>query len=356
MSAGLRATRRSAPAICLGLYLAAAVMPGVARAEASRAPTTAFAVAASDFLARFVTAEGRVVDDYNGAVSHSEGQGYGMLVAALTGDRAVFDRIWSWTRRILLIRADGLAAWRWVPNTSPPIADQNNATDGDLLIAWALIEAQERWPGSYGQEGLKLAQSVAKGMVFERSGRTLLRPAAAGFNAAERQDAPVVNLSYWVFPALLRLSQVDPAGPWAGLIKSGLELIDSSRFGPSGLPSDWISIKAEPAPSAHEPARFGYDAVRIPLYLIWAFPEERLRAGRLAGFIRDGEPQVIDLPSGRPTGSFGGSGFKMLASLLRCEPARAMPHEKTLSSDFYYPAIIGVLSLYAESLQPACQG
>ena len=39
------------------------------------------------YKARFVTAQGRVVDTANGLVSHSEGQGYGMLLAVAADDR-----------------------------------------------------------------------------------------------------------------------------------------------------------------------------------------------------------------------------------------------------------------------------
>jgi hypothetical protein len=67
---------------------------------------------------RFVGADGRVVDDVN-QISHSEGQGYGQLLAVLAQDRAAFARIWSFTRIQLLVRDDGLAAWRWDAKSTP---------------------------------------------------------------------------------------------------------------------------------------------------------------------------------------------------------------------------------------------
>ena len=50
------------------------------------------------FLRRHVHADGRVIDDGAGGVSHSEGQGIGMLLAVHFGDRATFDRLWKWTQ------------------------------------------------------------------------------------------------------------------------------------------------------------------------------------------------------------------------------------------------------------------
>ena len=46
------------------------------------------------FKARYMAPEGRIVDTGNGGISHSEGQGYGMLLAEAAGDRAAFDRLW----------------------------------------------------------------------------------------------------------------------------------------------------------------------------------------------------------------------------------------------------------------------
>jgi endoglucanase len=53
-----------------------------------------------------VTEAGRVVDTAKGLISHSEGQGYGLLLAVAAGDRSTFDRIWGWTRANLAVRKD----------------------------------------------------------------------------------------------------------------------------------------------------------------------------------------------------------------------------------------------------------
>lgn len=90
----------------------------------------------STFKSRFLTPEGRIVDNANNNVSHTEGQGYGMLLAVANDDRATFDKLWSWTRQHLLNTQNDLFYWRYTPNVSDPVADKNNASDGDVLIAW----------------------------------------------------------------------------------------------------------------------------------------------------------------------------------------------------------------------------
>ena len=42
------------------------------------------------FRMSFVS-NGRVIDKDNGGISHSEGQGYGMILAEASGDRAIFE-------------------------------------------------------------------------------------------------------------------------------------------------------------------------------------------------------------------------------------------------------------------------
>ena len=74
------------------------------------------------YKAKFLDPGGRIIDDANGNISHSEGQGYGLLLAVLAGNAADFELIWSFTRTELLLRSDGLAAWKWNPpqnRTSP---------------------------------------------------------------------------------------------------------------------------------------------------------------------------------------------------------------------------------------------
>src|ERR1043165_7962149 len=77
---------------------------------------------------------GRIIDRSNGNITHSEGQGYGMLLAVAADDRDTFGALWNWTEKELYIRGDSLAAWKWDPEASPHVSDPNNASDGDLLI------------------------------------------------------------------------------------------------------------------------------------------------------------------------------------------------------------------------------
>jgi endoglucanase len=66
-----------------------------------------------EFKQRYVTPAGRVVDTGNHRISHSEGQGWGLLFAVTFDDRACFDRMLDWTAHALHRPHDSLHAWRF---------------------------------------------------------------------------------------------------------------------------------------------------------------------------------------------------------------------------------------------------
>lgn len=219
----------------------------------------------SGFLAR----DGRIVDFHQDKCSHSEGQGYGMLLAVSFNDRVVFDRIWKWTKDNLRARADGLFAWKWGERVDGrwEIIDQNNATDGDLLIAMALLRASEKWGDpAYKKEALPIIGSVRKGLVVERNGRILIMPSYYGFI---KKDGLVFNPSYLILPAFRSFAKADDKAFWDKAAEDSLHFISKSLFGRYGLPADWAIIKPSGEVSLYEEksAYFGHDAIRTLLHL-----------------------------------------------------------------------------------------
>ena len=217
------------------------------------------------YRTRFITQEGRVVDSGNGGISHSEGQGYGMLLAHGADDRETFRRIWEWTKANLQVRRDFLFAWKYVVGQG--VVDDNNATDGDILIAWALLRAGERWDEDYSREGAKILVDIRNKLVRRWNGRNILIPGIKGF---EQEGCLTVNLSYWVYPAFDEFRLHDPSPLWEELKRDGLALQAEARYGRWKLPPDWLDLQEGMSPSAIRPPFFGYDAIRIPLYLLWA--------------------------------------------------------------------------------------
>lgn len=224
----------------------------------------------TDFLGIFVSGDGRVVDNGNGNISHSEGQGYGMLLAEANGDAAAFARIWNWTQKNLQVRNDALLAWKWVPRGGKGIvADMNNATDGDILVSWALFRAAEQWGNeSYRAEALRILADVRKLTIVPSSFGPVILPAVQGFT--DKGQGITVNLSYWVFPAFRTFAKEDPKTDWMAISTSGKKLAAAAKFGKWKLPPDWLQVKdLSLQPASAFPPDYGYNAVRIPMHLIW---------------------------------------------------------------------------------------
>jgi endo-1,4-beta-D-glucanase Y len=313
------------------------------------------------YKARFITEQGRVVDTGNNFISHSEGQGYAMLLAVAANDRPVFDRVWNWTRANLMVRDDSLIAWRWEPTQRPAVSDMNNATDGDILVAWALAEAGELWgDASYRVAGRRIATELARKLVLFRTKLgAILLPARGGFHADDRPDGPVVNLSYYVFPAFARLDLVAPEFDWAGLTQTGLDLLDATRATPQSPPADWLALKDwKVRPADGFPALFSYNAVRVPLYMAWAgLGETEQYAPFVAWAARGrGSPPIVDVASGRDVGVFGEAGIGAIAALVSCvvEGTKApADFSASHSNENYYPATLHMLALVAAQMRYA---
>jgi endoglucanase len=303
---------------------------------------------------KYVSSDGRIIDTRANGISHSEGQGYGMLLAVSADDRRSFDRIWAWTKVNLYVRGDGLAAWRWDPASTPHITDENNATDGDLLIAWALSLAAQKWKsGGYREAAQAIAAAIAKNAVIDSPYGKILLPGVHGFAGKDQPDGPIVNLSYWVFPAIRDLGLVSAAFPADELIKTGLKLTRDARFGPAALPSDWISLaSATPVPAQNYPAQFGHDAIRVPLYLAWYsrdYPDVLAEFEKSWRGAREPSVAVVELATATPIAGMADPGYVAVADLVSC----SLGSEKTadraaaFQTTDYYPSTLHLLSLIA---------
>ncbi len=275
------------------------------------------------FAARYISAEGRVVDTGNGGVTHSEGQGCALLFATHFDDRATFDRMLAWTEAKLRRPADALHAWRYRPSAGLPVEDSNNATNADLLIAWALLRAGEQWGRvSYTDLGTAIAADLLGTCVCKVGGATVLLPAAFGF---ERPDRVIINPSHYVFPAFQALSAALPHPAWDALRADGLRILRLASYGRWRLPADWLEIPngaiEDVAPAQGWPARFSWDAARVPLNLAWAGLTAEPALGAAADFWA--EPGLVRLPAWVDLGSNAlasypaGRGIAAVAEVVR---------------------------------------
>ena len=306
----------------------------------------------------FLLDNGRVIDDQNGSISHSEGQGYGLLLAFYAADKPTFDLIWSFTRTQMLLRNDGLIAWKWDPASTPNIADINNATDGDILVAYALIAAGRVWSRSdFFDAGINLINAVQVYATVSFGGDIFLLPGVDGFQATDRDDGPVINPSYWVFEALDLFSSIQTAlnnnagaDFWRQVSHSGIKLMENLKLGQNEVPAEWVSLKAGYGFATGLPETFGYNAIRIPLYMIRAgiLNEPVLRRMQVAMESGgQGAVSIQDLRTNRVVERLTDPGYAILPALISCAldgtkiPAKLLIFEPTS----YFPSTLHLLSL-----------
>lgn len=222
------------------------------------------------YKSQFLMPDGRIVDTANSRVSHSEGQGFAMLMAVSSNDRDTFDKLWRWTQKTLQNGNSGLFYWRYDPSKEDPVADKNNATDGDALIAWALIKASARWKEKqYGKEADRITHALLQGMVIDYAGYSVMLPGKDGFR---HEGEVVLNPSYFIFPAWQAFAKRSHSKAWHKLSKDARRLLAGMDKQPVYLPADWVSLKADGQllPAKGWPPRMSYDAIRVPLYLFWS--------------------------------------------------------------------------------------
>jgi len=338
----------AAPAL---LSLPAVSLPGAAVAQGMPEWLADLKSEWAMFRGRFVTREGRVIDSGKGDESHTEGQGFGMLFAAEAGDAFTFDLLHNWTRRYLRHRGDNLHAWRYRGDAVDPVADRNNAVDGDIMIAWALIRASDLFARpALAQEAALICRDLLTHCTREVAGKLVLLPGMQGF---EKRDHVILNPSYYIFPALMEFEKVVPGPQWRRLVADGLEICcRNARFGRWNLPADWIEFYREPSfqprMASSWPTRFSWDAVRVPLYLTWAKQAENpaLRAS-VEYWYAPGQrtlPAWADLRSNTLAPYAGHAGIQAVAQLARASQDRSRRIQElpkiSQATDYYGAALI----------------
>lgn len=300
--------------------------------------------------------DGRVIDAPQSGASHSEGQGYGLRLAAAFGDEEAFRRILEWTESALALREDGLLSWRYLPGNGDPVPDQNNASDGDLFYAWALIQGGILWnePG-FHERARVIGRALEQGCLAahpDGSDRKYLLPAAYGFTG---EDGVTLNPSYCMPRAMRELGMFAEAPGLILAARDGLDLMNG--IAGSALLPDWLRLTAEgPADAPGLSPNCGCDALRIPLYLCWsgmtATPiQTRFRDAHRAAPASAGTPTVFDRGTGQVRESSDQAGYRALVALNDCvlsgTAGAAMPDFD--AEQPYFPATLHLMALVAQA-------
>ncbi|MCW2572456.1 MAG: glycoside hydrolase family 8 [Frankiales bacterium] len=223
--------------------------------------------AAARFLHTYLDPSGRVVRRDQGGDTVSEGQAYALLLSVAIGDRASFERVWTWTRQHLQ-RTDGLLGFHW---QNGHLVDATPAADADVQTAWALTLAGRRFDRpDLTAEARRLAGAIVTTEIgYDDRGRVTL---AAGPWAIRPAQPIVAEPGYWTPPAYAALAALTGDGRWKALTASDLDHLRVLTRGGLGLPPDWALLShgaARPSasPDGKSAPQNGPDGMRAT---IWA--------------------------------------------------------------------------------------
>ena len=266
-----------------------------------------------------------------------------MLMAVANDDKATFDKLWQWTNRTLKNNENGLFYWRYNPAESNPVADKNNATDGDVLIAWALLKADARWHDKrYSAASDAITKALIDHTVIRYAGYRVMLPGVQGFKL---EDEVVLNPSYFVFPAWQAFAGRSHLPVWRELIKDGKRLLGKMGSGKANLPTDWVSLASagKLTPAKGWPPRMSYDAIRIPLYIAWSDKQSPLLTPWKAWFgqfPREHTPAWVNVTTNEYAPYMMEGGLLAVRDLTMGQPSG---EPEITSKDDYYSASLKML-------------
>lgn len=241
-----------------------------------------------DFAGRFMQADGRVIDLTFERKSTSEGQSYALFFALVANDRARFDTLLKWTSDNLAEGQLGerLPAWLWGLREDGRwgVKDPNAASDGDLWIAYSLLEAARLWNAPhYAQTGRRLlAQVQTKEVAIAGATGPVLLSGPVGFVLDKGRFH--INPSYLPGFMFRYLAVVDPQGPWQPIWDGYLRLapqIFSAGIAPDNLVVD---SAGRAWPDTQRPPSASYDGIRVYLWAGMSGPGSAPLVKRLAPF------------------------------------------------------------------------
>jgi endoglucanase len=234
----------------------------------------------NSYSARFIDAQGRVIDHQVADRTTSEGQAYAMFFALVGNDRPAFDRVLSWTRANMAggDLAAHLPGWLWGRNAAGEwkLQDSNSASDADVWMAYTLVEAGRLWKApAYSNQGRQMMALIAKSEVADLPGFGLmLLPGPTGYHhqTGPRMQSWTLNPSYLPLFVFERLASEDPAGPWQHIALGIPGFLRQSAV--HGYAMDWVNyvpgdgfypVGPHPENNAEMPVG-SYDAIRVYLW------------------------------------------------------------------------------------------
>ncbi|HAZ8060157.1 TPA: cellulose biosynthesis cyclic di-GMP-binding regulatory protein BcsB [Escherichia coli] len=306
------------------------------------------------FKKDYISQEGRVIDPSDARkITTSEGQSYGMFFALAANDRAAFDNLLDWTQNNLAQGSlkEHLPAWLWgkKENSKWEVLDSNSASDGDVWMAWSLLEAGRLWKEQrYTDIGSALLKRIAREEVVTVPGLgSMLLPGKVGF---AEDNSWRFNPSY--LPPTLAQYFTRFGAPWTTLRETNQRLLLETA--PKGFSPDWVRYEKDKGwqLKAEKTLISSYDAIRVYMW-VGMMPDSDPQKARMlnrfkpmATFTEKNgyPPEKVDVATGKAQGK-GPVGFSAaMLPFLQNRDAQAVQRQRVADnfpgSDAYYNYVL----------------
>ncbi len=224
----------------------------------------------------YIIATGGGTNAEEGALTVSEGHGYGMLISVLMAGydkdaKKFFDGYFKVFRAYPSDIDSALMTWQIVGKLgeyeSPKQA--SSATDGDFDIAYALILADRQWGSKGDINYLQEAKNVIAGMERKLIHPELKRILLGDWVAPGNKYSVATRSSDWAMSHFRLFEEVGGNAVWSELIDTSYSILFQVQNKKTGLIPDFVdSIPAAPAgPNLLETERDGHyssNACRVP--------------------------------------------------------------------------------------------
>ncbi len=195
----------------------------------------------------------------------SEGIGYGMLLAAYSADKDLFDGLWKYYQT----HSNQNGFMNWKIDGCSGVSGPNGASDADVDATMALVVAAIQWPSStspnYTQDAITMINSV-KDHEINQTNYTLENGDI--WKPACRNPSYQPPGYFRVWKEFMSTNGQNQDAFWDLCIQGTENLLTTNAHANTGFPSNWSNpdgqLNSSCSGSGTSSTGFGYDAIRAP--------------------------------------------------------------------------------------------
>ncbi|GAB6065488.1 glycosyl hydrolase family 8 [Aquifex pyrophilus] len=218
------------------------------------------------YLKNVIQEDGRVIDWHNNGVTHSEGIGYTLFLSVIFGDKETFYKVLRWMEYNMGFNKFGLIPWLWGEKEGKwGVIDYNDASDGNMWIAYSLLLGYEKWGDKSLKElALRIIEAIKEHNIYKGEKCLYILGGSEGFL---NDRYVVINPSYYFPPIFDKFYKYDKDEIWKKLKKTTEKIFKKFVVTDILLYPEWVYINRKSCKAEEFKGVMGFNAIRIPIWI-----------------------------------------------------------------------------------------